>query len=152
MLQVLLNPSYPLNLLHSTIEVFSRVAGTDSVCSTLRDKKKKKHRRLELAMKASQGKLQQQLINLLFDARANFHVREIYISSESFVRVNCCQINPRSTSFPKIEVRSNPTALWGLLVERFKLWTLRFNKSWCKFARYFNYALQKKRGQRGVSC
>lgn len=36
-------------------------------------------------MKASQGKLQQQqqLINLLFDARANFHVREIYISSES---------------------------------------------------------------------
>ena len=86
MLQVLLNPSYPLNLLHSTIEVFSRVAGTDSVCSALRDKEKK--HRLELAMKASQGKLQQLLINLLFDARANFHVREIYISSESFVRLN----------------------------------------------------------------
>ena len=44
------------------------------------------------------------------------------------------------------------TPTCGLSGEHFKLWALIFNKSGCKFGTYFNYALQKKRGQREASC
>lgn len=44
------------------------------------------------------------------------------------------------------------TPTCGLSGEHFKLWALTFNKSGCKFGTYFNYALQKKRGQREASC